>query len=131
MTGKERIKRYSRELLQISLQDGQLDSERVEAVLNTLERSRPRKYLSILRAYLKRVKREIARSSAIIEFAGGLEDDEVDRLVSVFSDRYGRPITPVTRPNPDLIAGIRVRIDCDVYDNSIASRLEALSRATL
>ncbi len=129
MTRKDRIKRYSRELLALSLQDGQLEAERVEAVLNALERTPPRNYLSIMRAYRKRVEKEIARSRALIEFAGGLEDSEVDRIIAVFSERYNRRITPVTRPNPELIAGLRIRIDCDVYENSVASHLRALSRA--
>ncbi len=129
MTGKERIKRYARELLHLSLENGRLEPGRIEAVLNTLDRNPPRHHLKILRAYRKRVEQELARSRAIIEYAGGLEDAAVDRIVAVFSERYGRPVTPVKQPNPDLIAGIRIRIDCDVYENSVAFHLQALSRS--
>ena len=128
MTVKDRIKRYSRELLDMSLADGRIDSERVEAVLNTLDKAPPRNYLAILRAYARRVEREIARSQAVIEYAGALDDADVEKLATVFSKRYSRDIQPVKRPNPELIAGLRVRIDCDVYENSIASRLRSLSR---
>lgn len=129
MTGKERIKRYSLELLKMSLEDGRLSPERVEAVLDTLDKKPPRNHLAILRAYAQRVEREIARGQAIIEYAGGLEDAAVERLATVFSERYGRQIQPVKRPNPDLIAGLRIRIDCDVYESSVASRLASLSRS--
>ena len=128
MTAKDRIKRYSRELLEMSLADGRIDSERVEAVLNALDKAPPRNYLAILRAYARRVKREIARSQAVIEYAGALDDADVDQIMAAFSQSYGRDIQPVKRPNPDLIAGLRISIDCDVYENSITSRLRTLAR---
>lgn len=129
MTGKARIKRYALELLKMSVEEGRLIPERVEAVLNALDKAPPRNHLAILRAYAKRVEREIARSQAVIEFAGGLEDDDVARLMTAFSERYGRPVEPVKRPNPDLIAGLRIRVDCDLYEISVASRLRSLSRS--
>ncbi len=128
MTGKERIKRYARELLNMSLDDGRVDPERVEAVLATLEKAPPRNYLSILRAYAKRVARELARGQAVIEYAGGLEDSAAEALAASFSRHYGRAITPIKRPNPDLIAGLRIRVDCDVYEHAVASRLHSLAR---
>jgi len=40
--------------------------------------------------------------------------------------KYGRRLDTVERDDPDLIAGVRVVVDCDVYDASIQSALTTL-----
>jgi F0F1-type ATP synthase delta subunit len=47
-------------------------------------------------------------------------------IVNQLSAKYGRSITSVLREDPSLIAGLRVVVDCDVYDASIASSLASL-----
>ena len=37
--------------------------------------------------------------------------------------KYGRKLDTVERDDPELIAGLRVVVDCDVYDASIQSAL--------
>ena len=43
------------------------------------------------------------------------------------TQRYKRVITAAARPNPALLAGLRVRVGSDVYESSVAAQLAALS----
>jgi F-type H+-transporting ATPase subunit delta len=42
------------------------------------------------------------------------------------STRYNRTIKATALKNDALIAGLRVRVGCDVYEDSIANQLSAL-----
>ena len=68
----------------------------------------------------------MAKGTAVISYAGELSSDMVAGIVNQLSAKYGRAITSVLREDPSLIAGLRVVVDCDVYDASIASSLASL-----
>jgi F-type H+-transporting ATPase subunit delta len=41
---------------------------------------------------------------------------------------YGQGLNTTFAENPELIAGMRIRVGSDVYDGSVRSRLEALEQ---
>ena len=43
--------------------------------------------------------------------------------------KYQRPVTATAKPNPKLLAGLRVRVGDDIYESSVAGQLAALSAA--
>jgi F-type H+-transporting ATPase subunit delta len=43
--------------------------------------------------------------------------------------KYGRPVTATAKPNPALLAGLRVHIGDDIYESSVAGQLATLSAA--
>jgi F-type H+-transporting ATPase subunit delta len=45
----------------------------------------------------------------------------------VFTQKYQRPIAASARPDPALIAGLRIRVGDDVYESSVAGQLAALA----
>ncbi|MDQ8181316.1 F0F1 ATP synthase subunit delta [Pelagicoccus sp. SDUM812005] len=130
MTRDKQIINYAKGLLKISLEDGQFSEERAAAVLQSLEKNPPRNYASVLKEYLKLVQREVANSTAAVEHAGEIGDSALEAIRSKFSAHYGRNISVTTSQNDSLIAGIRVRVGCDVYDSSVAGALKELE-ATL
>ncbi len=126
MTKDQQIKEFAKQLLKFSLENGELSAERVDGVLKSLEKNPPRHHVATLKAYLKLVQREVSKSTAVISHAGDLSSDAVTGVVKQLSAKYGRNLASVTREDPSLIAGLRVVVDCDVYDASIASSLNTL-----
>lgn len=126
MTQAKKIKEFAKQLFRMSLENGELSPERVDGVLKALEKNPPRHYLATLKAYLKFVEREVAKSTAVICHAGQLTPDIISNIKSQMEGKYGRKLDMVERDDPDLIAGVRVVVDCDVYDASIQSALTTL-----
>ncbi|HEX9783879.1 MAG TPA: F0F1 ATP synthase subunit delta [Opitutaceae bacterium] len=116
----------ARTLFKLSLEDGRISSERVGAVLAWVERHMPPRATAVLREYKRLVEEEIARNRAVIEFAGDISPSAFEEIAEAMSRRYGRSIEPVPVPRPELIAGVRVRVGCDIFENSIFSQLGIL-----
>ncbi len=122
-------KDFARKLVQLSLDDGTVSEEKVEAILAVLAENPPRRFKPILKQYLRIIKQEIRKSQAVVEHCGELGEETLRNLESRLTARYSRTIQVTTRENPDLIAGIRVSIADDVYDISLAGQLETLASA--
>jgi F-type H+-transporting ATPase subunit delta len=45
--------------------------------------------------------------------------------------KYGRVVTATAKPNPALLAGLRVHVSDDVYESSVSGQLSALAVASL
>ena len=129
MRGNKKNRNTAKILFQMSLENGEITAERVSAVLKGLEAHPPRQHKEVLREYLLLVRRELARSQAVVEHAGPLSSELLKSLESSLSSIHGREVTAVSKENPDLIAGFRIRIGSDVYDGSIAHQLHELARA--
>lgn len=121
--------KLARKLLELSLADGRLAPERVNEVLEYCRTQPVSIRRKLLNAYLKHVRREIQKTEAIIEHAGPINQQIVDSITASLSQTAGKPITAVTRENPALIAGLRVRLGDDVWDNSVADKLTKLAHA--
>lgn len=118
---------YAKKLLALSLEDGAVSAERVDAVLQALKSNPPRQAKAVLRAYSKLIARALAAQTAQVESAVALDDSALAAISQHFSQQYGRAIVAKTRENPQLIAGLRVRVGDDLYDASISGRLERLA----
>ena len=126
MTQNKQIKEFAKQLLKMSVETGDLSADRVDGVLKALDKNPPRHQIAVLKAYLKLVEREVAKSTAIISHAGAIGARSVELISKQLSAKYGRSIVPITREDPSLIAGLRVVVDCDVYDSSISNVLSTL-----
>jgi F-type H+-transporting ATPase subunit delta len=127
----KKTRRFARHLFKLSLDDDGLSESRVAEILGWVDQNKPRQATGLLREFLRLITTEINRNVARVEHAGDLSSDGLRRISEVFSQRYGRPIEATAAPNSDLIAGLRVRIGCDVYENSVASQLAALASTSL
>jgi F-type H+-transporting ATPase subunit delta len=120
---------FARQLFKLSLAEGAVSAERVAAVLAHLERHPPANPILVLRDYHRFIAVELARSEARVEHAGPLEPSALSAIATALARTYGRPVTAVARPNPSLLAGLRVHIGDDIYESSIAGQLAALAAA--
>ncbi len=127
MRASKQSQLFARQLVRLSFADGQISIERVSGVLAYLEKHPPRQPLAVLRIYYRLVSIEIAKSRALIEHAGPITDGILRTIEDALTQKYQRPIAAAARPNPDLIAGLRIRVGDDVYESSIAGQLATLS----
>lgn len=125
------IRQRARQLVVLSLDERrQVSAERVGAVLQVVRKESPLRQRAILREYLKGVSREIGRHTAVIEHAGPVSQAEVAALLASLQAEAGRPLVAELRPNPDLVAGLRVTLGDHVTDASVAGSLERLAAGT-
>ncbi len=125
----KKAQQLARQLFKLSLDNGIVSADRVAGVLAYIEKHRPAYPLLVLRAYQHSIARELARNRALVEHAGPVAEEVLSAIAGALSQKYKRVITPASRQDARLIAGLRVRVGDDVYESSIASQLAALSAA--
>jgi F-type H+-transporting ATPase subunit delta len=128
MSGKP-AQQLARQLFQLSVVDGVVSAERVAGVLAYIGAHRPANPVAVLRAYHRLVAAKLAQGRALVEHAGDVSDLMLQNISAAMAKRYGRPVAAAARPNPGLIAGLRVRVGDDVYESSIAGQLADLAAA--
>lgn len=63
---------------------------------------------------------------AYIESANALNEDEIQKLVSMLEKKTGKKVEYDLRVNPELLAGLRIKINGDVLDNTAAYQLNQM-----
>lgn len=126
MSSHRKSVELARQLFELTLNAGRVDPERVAAVLQWVDKHRPESPSAVLRALKRLVEAEIARSQVVVEHAGEISPAVLAEITTAMSRRYARPLDAVTVSRPELIAGLRVRVGCDIYENSVLSQLDSL-----
>lgn len=126
MSSQRKSTELARQLFSLTLEQGRLVPERVTAVLQWIEKSRPENSSAVLRALKRLVEAEISRSQVVIEYAGEPVPAAFAEINASMAQHYGRPLESVTIARPELIAGLRVRVGCDIYENTVVSQLASL-----
>jgi len=119
----------ARRLFKMSVVDGAVSAERVGGVLAYLEKNSPRNPVMVLKAYQRLIAAEVAKGVALVEHAGAINDAMLASIAAAMTRRYSRPVTAQARPNPALIAGMRVHVGDDIYESSVEGQLAALASA--
>lgn len=125
------VQQLSRELVRASYVGGVLDRNRVQSIVESIIKEKPRNYIQLLQAYQRLLRLELEKKRALIESASGLEESVGREIVSTLEKKYGPGLTTEFMVNPALLGGIRVRIGSDVWDSSVRSRLERLQQQFL
>ena len=128
-SGKKQVQLLARQFFKLSVVNGALSADRVAGVLEYVEKHRPANTLAVLKAYQRLVAAEFARGRAVVEHAGFVNAAALDAIAAALTKKYARPVTWVAKPNPALIAGVRVRVGDDTYESSVAGQLTALAAA--
>lgn len=123
------LKKFAKGLAHLSLEDGVVSAEKVEAVLQALKKRPPRQLKTVLKHYLYYIKKEIDRGKAVIEYAGALDEARISHILKSLEETYRRTLTLESRENPSLIAGFRIAVGDDLYDASVSGRLQNLSKS--
>ena len=79
-------------------------------------------------SYQKIAAEQRNRMVALVRVASPLGQDESERLASVLSRQYGRPVHLNEVVDESVIGGVRVEVGDDVIDGTVASRLDEARR---
>ena len=113
-------------LVKMSVENGAVSATQVAAVLEYVA-AKVSDPVTVLKAYRRGIAVELAKTNAVVEHAGAVNDAVVSSIAQALSKKYGRTISATARPNPALIAGLRVHLGDDVYESSVAGQLAHLS----
>jgi F-type H+-transporting ATPase subunit delta len=127
MAADKQTKLLAKQLFKLSVVNGVVSPEQVAGVLGWVEKTSPRRPVALLKAYHHRIALELAKSRAEVEHAGPVTDATLKQIEAAMTKRYARPVVATAKPNPQLLAGLRVRVGSDVYESSVAGQLAKLS----
>jgi len=127
MAADKQTKLLAKQLFKLSLVNGAVSPEQVTGVLGWVEKHSPRRALALLKVYQHLIATELAKSEARVEHAGPVTAATLEAIAAAMTRKYRRPVTTTARPNPALLAGLRIRVGSDVYESSVAGQLASLS----
>ena len=122
------IRRLSRKMLRASFTDGQLDSGRIAALVDSLIARKPRNYIDVLKNYKRLLRLEVEKHRARIETASDVDRVASSKVIENLKKKYGNDLTTEFVVNPQLLGGMRIRVGSDVWDGTVRNRLERLQQ---
>jgi len=131
MSSSNKVFKVAQLLLNQSIgENGRIDSEKVSAILNELRENPPYKHIKILKRFGFLVRRHMSSYQVRLEFKGGDGSEITSSLCK--KNLINENASDVQAVDcPSLIAGFRVKIGDDVYEDSIANRLNNVRKALL
>lgn len=127
MRADKKTKTLAKQLFRLSVVNGTVSAEQVAGVLGWIEKNSPRHVLTLLKLYRGYITAELAKSRALVEHAGSVTDATLKMIEGAMTQKYHRVVTATAKANPQLLAGLRVRVGSDVYESSVAGQLATLS----
>jgi F-type H+-transporting ATPase subunit delta len=122
------IRQLSRQMLRASFTDGQLDSQRITSLVDSLLKRKPRHYIAVLKNYRRLLRIELEKRSAKIETASEVDSAIRSELVANLKKKYGTDLTAEFVVDLALLGGMRIRVGSDVWDGTVRGRLERLQQ---
>jgi F-type H+-transporting ATPase subunit delta len=119
-------RKSARLLYGVVFTDGRLDHAKVRSALASIQQKHPAGAAEVLNEFQRLIRLYLESHAAVVETSGPLSAPETASLEKSLTTRFGPETTFSYLVNPDLIAGIRVKIGSDVYDASVRERLHRL-----
>jgi len=123
-------KKVAKKLLSLSLDEGgRVDEAKVRSILDSLREDPPSNLRALLREYQSETRRYLPTVQC------GLEVPEIGqgKVSSILSDKINASdsgsFSLNSSHNPRLIAGYKLKVGDDVYEDSIDQRLENLRKS--
>ncbi|WP_288239952.1 F0F1 ATP synthase subunit delta [uncultured Bifidobacterium sp.] len=89
---------------------------------------RNRRYLSTIHWLINKFSRHMGESMVTVTTAAPLKQEQVDKLIVVYSKKLGRPVHINSNVDPTVIGGMRIEIGDEVTDNTVVAQLQQLQR---
>ena len=130
MLKEAKSSKIAKGLVVLSLnEEGRVELEKINHILTELKKEPARRALPILRKFLTLIKRQINTYEGSLEKFDSNADSSSNLISDKISHARGKKINLVIQENKPLIAGFRMRIGDDVYEDSIASRIARLKKS--
>ena len=126
MRKEDKIRNFARKLLALSVEDGRVSPERVEAILEHLRNEPMHRAKPILKHFMRYINREMKKTNAVVEYSGSIDKGVLKKLTTQLSDYYNINVEIETEENPALLAGLKVHIGDDVWDDTVSGHLATL-----
>ena len=89
--------------------------------------------LSTIREVYKLYERLKSEDEGVVDAhiasAYPLQDQQLEKIVSLLAKRYSKKISPTVNVDEDLIGGIKVQVGDKVWDASVRGRLQEMAVA--
>ena len=130
MATTTKTKKIAKKLLSLSLdEEGRVEETKVRSILDSLREDPPSNYRTLLREYQSETRRYLPTFQCDLEVSAGV-DGQVNRTLSdKVNSSQGNNFSIDSSQNPRLIAGYKLRVGDDVYEDSIDQRLENLRKS--
>lgn len=130
MSNSSKTKKVAKKLLSLSIdEEGRVDEGKVRAILDSLRQDPPLNYRALLKEYQFETRRFLSTFQCSLE----LSDSDQSEVSSILSDKInsteGGTFSVDSSQNPRLIAGFKLKIGDDVYEDSIDQRLVNLRKS--
>lgn len=125
----KQVRREAKSLFRATFTNGVLDEAKVRTAVKAVIEKKPRGYVAILEHIKRLVKLEQDRRTARVESALALSPEQQTGVSANLERLYGRGLNISFAQNPALVGGLRVRVGSDVFDGSIAERLNRLEES--
>ena len=125
----KQAKREAKQLFRYCLVNGLLDENRVRKVVQYAIAAGHRNSAAIVSHFVRLVKLELVRRTAMVESAVPLPPDLQAAIEAGLTRRYGPGLTTAFAQRPELIGGMRIQVGSDVFDSSVRAALAALEKS--
>jgi F-type H+-transporting ATPase subunit delta len=103
-----------------------LSEARARQIAARLVASRHRGSLPVLSEFVRLVRLDCDRRTAVVESAVPLPSGVRDDISARVAGAYGAGTNTTFALNPALLAGLRIRVGSHLFDGSVRARLAAL-----
>ena len=125
----KQARRDAKQLFNVCRVGGVLNEDRVRQTVGAVIAQKPRGFVAILSHFHRLVKLDIERRSAHVESAVPAGEALQQSVKANLAQRYDGGLSVTFGVNPQLIAGLRVKVGSDVFDGSVRGRLAALEES--
>ena len=125
----KQARRDAKQLFRTCKPDGLLDEARVRQTVQAVIARKPRGYVGILSHFERLVKIDIERRAARVESAAPMDAAMEESIRATLARKYGQGLNITFSQNPALLGGLRIKVGSDVFDGTVAGRLNALAES--
>ena len=111
-----------------SLTNDKVDQKKVGKIVALLLKQKPKGLLSILKSYSKLLKNKYKYQTALIEGAIDLSKSDLAKISMSLNKSYKSDLDIKSKTNPDLLAGVKIKIGDTILDYSIKGQLQNLRK---
>ena len=123
------INKLASRIIEVSKTDGSVDSNKLKIAIEEVKKNLRIPYLFLLKLLIPKLKKELSFQTALVTSASKLDQKTADDFHRLFSRVYKRSVAIKNIINPNLIAGVQVKIGDDLYDASVRESLKILAKS--